>query len=208
MARRTVFDEQTLFKGFFGSCLSCVSRRSWVLAIVNCVYFGCIFVATVLGQFLYRQLPYTGEPFGVGEFFLGLDWPLMILSVFLFNLGLSGFVLVTLPGLVFFPLSVVALGVRAAFWGLMLNQLPTPLFLVAFPTLILEGEGYVLAAICGTNLGLSWFRPGWVYKNKGFSRLEALETASKDCVRIYFFVTLFLFVAAVVEVVTIVSIAS
>ena len=190
---------------FFNSCFSLISRRSLLFAATNATYFGCIFAAAVLGQFLYEQLPYLDEVVGVGESFFGFDWPLIILSIFLFNLVLSSFVFVTLPGLVFFPLSVVALVVRAVFWGIMLNQLPTPLFLAVFPTLILEGEAYVFAGVAGVDLGLSWLKPVLAYKDENLSRSDAFKKALKDCIRIYVLVSVLLFAAAVVEIVTIVQ---
>jgi hypothetical protein len=184
---------------FFKSCFCSISRRSFLFATTNAIYFGCIFAAAVLGQFLYEQLPYLGELGGVDEFFFGFDWPLIILSIFLFNLVLSSFVFVTLPGLVFFPLSVVALVVRAVFWGIMLNQLPTPLFLAVFPTLILEGEAYVFAGVAGVDLGLSWLKPILAYKDENLSRSDAFKKALKECLRVYVLVAMFLLVAAIVE---------
>jgi len=88
-------------------------------------------------------------------------------------------------------------------WGVLLNGLLTSQFLAAFPTLILEGEGYVLAALAGVNLGLSLLKPEWAYKGEGLSRLEAVKRALKDCAYTYVLVAIFLFVAAVVETVTI-----
>lgn len=191
---------------FFMSCFSLISRRFLLLVALNWLFFGAVVVAALLGQFLYRPLPYMGEPVGVDGFFLGFDWPLMVLSIFLFNLVLSGFVFVTLPGLVFFPLSVVVLVVRAVLLGVVLNQVPTPVFLAVFPTLILEGEGYVLAALGGVNLGLSWLVPKWTFGEEegGLSRVESFKKALKETARIYVFVVIFLFVAAVVETATLI----
>ena len=177
------------------------SYRSFV--VYNWLFFGAIIVGVLLAQANMRLLPIGEEVQAFDSSNVGF----MVLGIFLFNLVLSGFVLTTLPGLVFFALPSVFLFYRAFVWGILLNQLFTPQFLAALPTLILEGEGYVLAAICGTNLGLSWFKPDWAYKNKGFSRLEALKMASRECVHLYFFVVIFLVVAAVVEAVTIVSFA-
>lgn len=193
----------TLTKVFVKSCVTSLSRRSLFFAVMNGVYFGCILVGALLGQLLYVTPTYGSELVEVHEFFLGLDWPLMILAIFLFNLVLSSFLFVTLPGLAFFPLSAVIVAIRAALWGFLLTEVPTPQFLAAFPTLVLEGEGYVLTSVAGVDLGLSWLKPRWVYKGEGLSRLESFRRALKDCLRIYVLVATFLLAAAVVEVATI-----
>jgi len=145
----------------------------------------------------------------LGESFVDTETrglPLMIMDIFLFNLVVSGFVLVTLSGLLFFALPFVFLLFRAFLWGVLLGGLPTSLFLAALPTLILEGEGYVLASLAGINLGLSWLRPEWAYEGEELSRLESVKKALRDCVRIYVFVVVPLFVAAVVEALTVILI--
>lgn len=181
--------------------MSVVSRRVLLLVVLNWLFFG-VMVVGGLGQ---------GRYVGVYEWPLGEEIfheemgnvPFMFVSIFLFNLILSGFVWVTLSGLGFFVLPVVFLLVRAALWGVLLNGLPAPWFFVAFPTLILEGEGYVLAGVAGVDLGLSWLKPEWVYGREELSRLESVKRALKDCARIYVLVVVLLFVAAVLETATI-----
>jgi len=129
---------------------------------------------------------------------------LLFISVFVWNLVVSGFVLLSLSGLVFFVLPVGLLLVRAWLWGVLLTGLPTSSFLVALPTLILEGEGYVLAGLAGMYLGLSWLSPKRAYGDDGLSRMESLKKAFGECVRIYILVVLFLLAAAVVETLTLV----
>jgi hypothetical protein len=129
--------------------------------------------------------------------------PSMIVNIFFFSLIVSAFCVVTLPGLVFFAFPAVILALRVALWGATINQLPTPQFLAAFPTLILEGEGYVVASMAGIILGLSWLKPELAYKGEGLSRLKALKKALKECVYMYVLVTMILLVAAIVESITI-----
>ena len=84
--------------------------------------------------------------------------------------------------------------------GALLAGVPTSNFPLVLPTIILEGEGYVLAALAGVNLGLSWFKPEWIYK-ESVSRREAVRMALRNC----FYnglVNLFLLTAAIVEVVS------
>lgn len=190
---------------FLRACISVVSRRGLFLMVLNWLFFGVVFVAALLAEAGYVELC----EWPVGEHALRREtesFPFMVMDIFFFNLVVSGFILVTLSGLAFFALPIAVLMIRASLWGVLLNRSPTSQFLAAFPTLILEGEGYVLAALAGVNLGLSWLKPEWAYKGEGLSRLEAVKMALRDCIRIYILVAVFLFVSAVVEAVTFVSI--
>jgi hypothetical protein len=180
--------------------------RSRFLVYVNALFFGCIAVSALLAELLFSpQLYVGGFEFGLAEFFLGLSWPLMLLAIFAFNLVLSGFVFVSLPGFAAFPLSVVALLVRGVLWGVVLAPLPNWLFVLVLPTFLFEGEAYVFAAVAGMTVGLSWLKSDVVYPGETLSRTEAFRKSLKECLRMYFFVVLFLFVAAVVETATILS---
>lgn len=187
---------------FVRVCVSVVSRRVLLLIVLNWLFFGAMVVGGFLGQSEYVAV--YEWPLGEEIFHKEIgNVPFMILSIFLFNLILSGFAWVTLPGLGFFVLPVVLLLVRARLWGVLLNGLPAPWFFVALPTLILEGEGYVLAGVAGVDLGLSWLKPEWVYWREELSRWESVKRALKDCAHIYVLVVVLLFVAAVVETATI-----
>jgi len=191
-------------RDFLRSLFSVVLRKGWVWVFLNWLFFGFIVVGSLLGQIGVVQV-YTwpfGEIFSVDV----SNAFLMVGFIFLFNLVLSGFLLVTLTGLGFFGLPLFFLSFRAFLWGVLLNGLSTPLFLAALPTLALEGEGYVLAALAGVNLGLSWLNPRWAYSGEDLSRLEAVKRALKDVGRIYVLVIVFLFAAAVVETLTLIFI--
>ncbi len=127
---------------------------------------------------------------------------LMAVEIFVSNLVLSAFVMLTLSGFVFFLLSPTVLLIRAWLWGALLTGVSTSNFPLVLPTIILEGEGYVLAALAGVNLGLSWFKPEWIYKKELVSRWEAVKMALRNCFYIYGMVSLFLLIAAIVEVVS------
>lgn len=186
---------------FLRSCFSVV-WRGWFLAVLNWLFFGFILVGSLLGQVGVVEAP--AWPFGEVFPVEVSNALLMVGVIFVFNLFLSGFVLVTLTGFVFFGSSLFFLCFRALLWGVLLGGLSTSMFLAALPTLALEGEGYVLAALAGVNLGLSWLKPEWVYRGEALSRSEAVEKALKDCVRIYVFVAVFLVAAAVVETITLI----
>lgn len=169
------------------------------------MFFDCVFLGVLLGQFLYTPLPYVDDAYWVLRWLRSLDWSWMILAIFFFNLFWSGVVVLTLPGLVFFPLSTVVLVLRGISWGIMLNQPSIVPFLLVLPTFVLEGEGYVLASVAGTVLGLSWLKTNWIYKDKHLSRLDALKNALREALRLLFLSAIFLFLAAVVETLTIKS---
>lgn len=187
--------------------LASVSGRWALLAFMNLLFFGCVFVVVFLAQFLFPPPLYSGGFSMVPEVFLG-SWFTMVLGVFAFNLAVSAFVVVTLPGVVFFPLSTGFLLFRAVLWGLLLCPLPTWLFLAFLPTLVLEGEAYVFAAVAGTVAGVSWIKPEYAYRGEGSSRVEAFKKALRECLSVYVLVAMFLLVAAVVENVTIVLLSS
>jgi len=105
--------------------------------------------------------------------------------------------------MVFFLFPMVVMVWRAWFWGSLLSQLSTFSFLTVLPTLILEGEGFVFASVTGIILGLSWLKPTVVFGSEGFSRVEAFKEAWRETVRLYVVVALLLFIAALVEAVTI-----
>ncbi|MDH5449748.1 MAG: stage II sporulation protein M [Candidatus Bathyarchaeota archaeon] len=186
------------------ACLGILLKRSAVHAVMSIVYFGSIFVAVLWAQ-IQVPPPYVGVPVELPGFLSGLDWPLVVIGIFFFNLVWSSFIIVTLPGLVFFPLSAGVLVYRGFLWGLLLSQLPTSLFLVVLPTAVLEGEGYVLASVTGTILGMSWLKPDWVFKGEEMSRLKSFKKVTNECLRLYVLVIVLLFVAAVVETFTISS---
>ncbi len=190
-------------RAFLVSCVETLLRRSLLVVAMSSLYFGFIVVGAFLGQA--RFLPFYELPGGDGLFFVEASLPLMIVGIFVLNLVVSGFFFTTLPGLVFFAFPVGVLVLRALVWGALLNWLPTSGLLVALPSFVLEGESYVLAAVSGINLGLSWLKPDWVNENRGFSRLEALKIASKECLHLYGLVAAFLFGAAVIEAITIVQ---
>jgi len=182
---------------FLISCREILLRRSFLLVAMNALYFGSI----VVGAFLEQDnlLPLHNLPEGEGFLLLEAGLPSMIVGIFMFNLVVSSLFLTTLPGLLFFPLPVVSLVVRALFWGALLNWLPTSWLSIVLPTLVLEGEGYVLAGVSGVNLGLSLLRPDLAYEKSGFSRSEALKIALKEWLCLYGLVAGLLSIAAVAE---------
>lgn len=171
---------------------------------MNLMFFGSMLVP----GFFVRYPPLIEEPITedmAGRIKALLAYGPLLLAVYIFvvNIFLSAFLVVTLSGLPFFALPAFFLAWRGYIWGTLLTHVPTPIFLLALPTMVLEGEAYVVAAVAGMNLGLSWLKPKWVYRDGEISRSDALKLAFKECAYTYVLVALLLTVAAVVEVITI-----
>jgi hypothetical protein len=188
---------------FLKMCFSVVSRRKRLLVVFSWLFFGfMVFGALLASSGLVEVLPWPFEVFSLDV----SNALVMALWIFSFNLVLSSFILLTASGAAFFVFPISFLLFRALLWGVLLSELPTPVFLVVIPTLVLEGEGYVFAATAGFGLGLSWFKPEWMFRGENFSRIEAFKRALREFVCLYAFVVMLLFVAAIVETATIVNV--
>jgi len=184
-----------------------VVRRRRLFVLLNQLFFWVVLVVALLMAFLSVPPPFYGEKFeGLPYFLFGDNWVLMILGIFVFNLVFSAFLIVTLPGLAFPLFSLAFLLYRAVVWGGLLAFASTSQFVVALPTLILEAEAYVLAAMSGTVLGLSWLKPERIYGSEGLSRREALGVAFKEAFHVYVLIAAILFFAAIVETITLLSV--
>jgi len=186
-------------KNSFNSCWLTLLKRGSLLTLINTIYFGSIFISALLMQLWFP--PMLREESIEFPHFMFTDWglPTLVLSIFLFNLLVSGFILTTLTGLVFFALPLAILVLRATVWSALLNTLSTQALLLALPTIIFEGEGYVLTATAGVILGLSWLKPPLIYGNEPLSRSEALKKALKEATHIFAWATIILFTAALIE---------
>jgi hypothetical protein len=188
-------------KDFFEQCVSPLSKPGLLFPLLNALYFGSILIGALLVQF--SSVTFYEMLYGEGGVDLSLGAPLLIVSIFLFNLAVSSFILTTLPGLVFFALPLGVLVWRAVLWSSLMSILPLPDLLLAFPTFVLEGEAYVIAAFSGIILGLSWLKPTWVLKGEKLSRREAFRKVVVEASRLYVLVALLLLISAVVETATI-----
>jgi len=190
----------------FSYCLSVLSKRAKFLAFTNLLFFGGIFVAVVVSEWMLPPPLYLDRPRLFSRAIFGGDFFVEVFGIFVFNLGLSALAFVTLPGFAFFPLSIIVLLYRAFMWGVLLYHVPNWIFLLSMPTIILEGEGYVLAAVAGTLVGVSWIKPEWIHYEKSLSRRESLSRSLRECLAIYVFVIVLLFVGAIVEAMTLMMI--
>jgi hypothetical protein len=188
-----------LSDGFFKSPVKVVLSRLGLLALLNALFFGCLLVTAVISGVVYVPVDYLAvlEP-GLASSFQG-NWLLVFLYIFGFNLCLSALLFVTLPGIVFFPLSAALLVFRAVLWGFFVYLLPLGSFFTTLPTLLFEGEAYVFAAAGGVVTGASWLKPKWLGQVAGISRGRDFKQGLEMCSRFYVFVVLLLLVAAAVE---------
>jgi uncharacterized membrane protein SpoIIM required for sporulation len=191
-----------LLRAFLNSCLTVLLSRFKTFAFLNSLFFVVVLVSALVASFVFVPPPLEEGVAWVPKGLFGGNWVLTFLFIFFSNLVLSAFLFVTLPGLGFFGLSAVLLSYRGVVWGFLLAFTPTFQFLAALPTIVVEGEAYVLAAVAGTALGLSWLKPNWAFRMENVSRKEALEKAFRECVCLYVWVVVVLFVAALVETLT------
>lgn len=175
-----------------------VSSRWKLLSVLNVIFFGVAFGVSLFAGLLFPSPYLPNQHVYILPSFLYGNLPLMILFIFCFNLVISAFSVITLPGFLFFPLSSALLVVRAVLWGLLLYPLTTWLVLAALPTLMLEGEAYVFAAGVGTLVGYSW-----LWKSRDLSRGKVFIEGMKKYMMAYVLVILLLLGAAIVESATI-----
>lgn len=193
-------------KAFVESCMLSLSGRSSLFLAMNMLYFGFILVGALLAQI--SSVVVYEWPMSESVLDVAADPLFLAAGIFLSNLVVSGLFLTTFSGLVFFVLPFGVVLWRALVWGTLIVQLPSPQFFAAIPTFVLEGEGYVIAAVAGIILGLSWLKRDWVFRGENVSRRQALTAAFKECLRLYVWVTIFLLMGAIVETVTLIYILS
>lgn len=126
----------------------------------------------------------------------------VILTIFGINSIFGSFLTITVPNMV--GLGTLIFIYRPVLWGLI--YAPTDpqsamLLLLVIPTLLLEGLAYVIAFTSSIDLLLALIKPG---KLEEESRLKAMKKAWINNLKSYVLVLIVLFIAAVVETVTIV----
>lgn len=177
--------------------LTFISNKYLIFVSLNWLFFCVILIATIAQDetWIFRQ---STQIFPIDV----RDPIITTMGIFLTNLIFCAFAL-TLSGMLFFLLPLAVLTVKAWIWGTILNAVPTSKLLAAFPTIILEGEGYILAALAGVYLGSAILKPGQTPEGEKLSRLEAVKLALKECIGVYSLVFIILLISAIVEMITI-----
>ena len=131
--------------------------------------------------------------------YAGGNVPAAVALTFLVNFFLGSLVVLLLPSLLI-PFGGVAIGgLRAVLWGLLLAPTTPELRLAMIPhfgTLLLEGQGYILAILAAWVLGRAFVSPASVGAS---SWLQGYGIGLKKALLLYVLVALVLAVAALYE---------
>jgi len=184
--------------GRLSSYVAVLSNRGKLLVFMNLLFFGSVFITVVVLNW-YLPPPFYGEHSSPFPHLLQYDpfWQFWI--IFINNLIVSSFLIITLPGFAFFPLSGALLAFRAYIWGELIYNQPPFVLLAALPVIVLEGLAYTIAAVSGIVVGMSWIKPRWLY-TESVGRKTALKKSAKEFLILYLFIIFFLFIAAIAEV--------
>ena len=106
--------------------MSVISSNYLFFVLLNWLFFGSV----IIGTFWTEMSPSLAHPPLVER---SGNLLLMVVEIFVSNLGLSAFIMLTLSGFVFFLLSPILLLIRAWLWGLCLLEFQRPIFLWFYP---------------------------------------------------------------------------
>ena len=192
-----------------------VVRDDWrAYSLINVAYYGLVvagmaysLVSPGLQQALIEGVSETLGPGGglepVSDAYNSGNVAAAAGVTFAVNLLLGSFLVLTLPSLVL-PFSGILMGFyRAVLWGLLLAP-QGALALVMIPhsvTLVLEGQGYILAMLGAYTIGKGLLRPQ-AYGASGHR--AGYAEGLRRCARLYVLVALVLAVAAVYEAVEVI----
>lgn len=186
---------------WFRDAVALVRRHKQAYIIINVVYYGLVAAAMVyvaghpeLQQALLGQIAISlteGPLAGVSEAYMSGNVLLATVLTFVFNFFLGALAVLLLPSMLL-PFAGVGIGlIRATLWGLLLAPTTPELQAAMIPhtlTLILEGQGYILAMLAAWVLGLAFISPSSVgVASHGAGYVRGLKHAA----------TLFLLVAGV-----------
>ena len=125
----------------------------------------------------------------------------VILTIFGFNASLGSFFFITVLNMI--GIGTLIFLYRPFLWGFIyapINPQATALLIYVIPTLLLEGLAYVMAFAASTDFILSIIKPHALDEEK---RWDAFKKAWINNLKSYVLILIVLFIAAVVEAVTI-----
>ena len=180
-------------------------RRAYLL--LNGLYYGLILLGilyTLYDATLQRMVTEAvgtafsqGPLAAVGEAYVGGQTLRAILLTFVINLFVGSGATITLPSLII-PFSGLLMGAyRAVLWGVIYAPTSPELrmiFLPHLPTLLLEGQAYVLVLLGAVMQGRAFFAPHTVGAT---TRRQGYWQGIKLTLRLYELVVLVLVVAAI-----------
>ena len=202
------------------SGLDVIKENRVAYIILNVAYYGLVICGMVFVAFVpsvqQTLLALIGDAFtsgplaAVGSAYSGGEILKAMALTFVVNLFMGTVLVITLPSMVI-PFSGLLMGVvRAIMWGLLLSPAAPELRLAMIPhsvTLILEGQGYILALLAVYAHGKAFLFPrsvGVEAQGSGVERVARLALGGywagvKHTARLYVLVVIVLAVAAIYE---------
>lgn len=193
--------------GVIQEALKVVDQNRTAYLIINIFYYGLIVAGAIyatsnlaLRQSLNQEVANAfnlGLLSPLGQAYSGGQVLEAIALTFLVNLGLGSFIWITLPSMII-PFSGIATGAyRAVLWGILFSPVPFERYLVPhWLTLILEGQGYILAMLASYIQGLYLVHPSILGHA---SRKDAYVAGLRLAGKLYLLVAIILAVAAAYE---------
>lgn len=189
------------------------NRRPYIT--LNIAYYGLVIVFMVYAAFnpeiqkslmeAVGEVFMTGPLSFVGQAYVNTEVLSAILITFFINLLVGSVGSITLPSLVI-PFSGLLVGIyRAVLWGLILSPASPDLRLVMIPhsiTLLIEGQAYILTMLAAYIQGRSFL---WPHTAGLDSRKNGYVEGVKRTARLYVLVILALAIAAIYEVIEVVT---
>jgi hypothetical protein len=149
-------------------------RRPNLVWAVHGVYFGLVILAallvyeapevqTALQSAARSNIETSGSPLGIaGKAYASGSIPRAAVVTFLINFLLGALAMISLPSVVLPGVGVLVAAFRAVVWGISLAPASVLIAAVMLPhswTLLLEGEGYALAALFGLLIPIHMCQP-------------------------------------------------
>ena len=195
------------------SSLAVVKEHRRAYLVLNLLYYGLILAAMAFAAFnpdvqrtLWTEVGRgfkTGPLEGLVGAYSGGQVLLAAVLTFVVNLVGGSFAFITMPSLII-PFSGLLVGVyRALLWGLLFSPSAVVGAGLGFhlPTIILEGQAYVLAMLAAYAQGMAFLRP----KSVGVkTHRQGYWEGVKRSVRLYLLVVVVLLVAALYEAVSVI----
>lgn len=210
------------------SGLNVIRENRVAYVILNVAYYGLVICGMVFVVFVpsvqQNLLALVGEAFTagplavVGSAYTGGEVVKAALLTFVVNLFIGSLLYITFPSMVI-PFSGLLMGVfRAVMWGLLLSPTSPELRRTMIPhslTLILEGQGYILALLAVYAHGKALLFPrsvGVEAQGDGLERVARLALGGywagvKRTARLYVLVVIVLAVAAIYEALEVILLA-